>query len=163
MAEKKFANNPLLYIHQPDIGTTQAPMQHKYMSNRRKAKEENADGETKAVQKRVNRRTSSFQQELGTENTTVVEEEQVDHVSEDTDTDKRKNFKEMDIPEKIDYFTSRPEFAPQVRCEIKTKGKIYRGVITGFEENTVYMKVSNRKTPVPISIEDINDIQLLGF
>ncbi|WP_067729605.1 CotO family spore coat protein [Oceanobacillus damuensis] len=163
MAEKKFANEPLLYIHQPSTGGTQAPMQHKYMSKKRKAKEDKAVEEEKPVKKKISRRTSSFQQEPATDKTAVAKEEQIDKGSEETKSEKRKSFKEMDIPEKIDYFTSRPAYAPQVRCEIKSKGKNYRGLITGFEENMVFVKVSNRKTPISIPLDEIKDIQILGF
>lgn len=38
MARKKFAKDPMLYIHQPQVERPQAPMQHQYISPK-KAKE----------------------------------------------------------------------------------------------------------------------------
>ncbi|MGJ9458782.1 CotO family spore coat protein [Oceanobacillus sp. CF4.6] len=154
--KKKYANDPLLYIHQPNIGNAQAPMQHSYLSSRKKAKQERSTAdEVVTVPKKVNRRQTSFQKELKTEEPHQVKDKE--------EAPKRKNFKEMDIPEKINYFLNRPDFAPQVRCEIKSNGKNYRGIVTGFEENNVFIKPTNRKTAVQIAMDEISDVQLLGF
>lgn len=158
MAEKKnYAKNPLLYIQQPSISNAQAPMQHSYVSSRKKNKEEkvvSAD-ESVTVPKKVNKRRPAFQQ--------AIKKEEHLNDGKNEEVPKRKNFKEMDIPEKIDYFLSRPNFAPQVKCEIKTSEKNYRGIVIGFEDNNVSMKLTNRKTTVQIAMDDIKDIQLLGF
>ncbi|WP_087973286.1 CotO family spore coat protein [Oceanobacillus rekensis] len=159
MAEKKsYANDPLLYIHQANSSNAQAPMQHSYMSSRKKAKQDkinSADEEVVTAPRKVNKRKSSFQKE--------IEREEPQNDKDQEEVPKRKNFKEMDIPEKIDYFINRPDFAPQVKCEIKTSEKSYRGIVTGFEENYVFLKPTNRKTPVQIGMDDIKDVQLLGF
>lgn len=77
--------------------------------------------------------------------------------------ERRKHFKEMDIQERIDYFLNRPKFAPQVRCEIRTKGKTYRGIMLGKQEEGVVFKTGNRSAPVQIAIDEITEVQILGF
>jgi len=160
MAKRDFAKEPLLYIHQPNVGKVQAPMQHSYISNRkRKTEKVQEDKEIEAVPKKVNRRQNSFQQGKETKQPTYSK----DNNGEEGIEPRRKNFKDMDITERINYFITRPTFAPQVRCEIRTEDRKYRGVILDFQENKVYLKIGNRKTPIEILLEDIEDIQLVGF
>ncbi|WP_337017339.1 CotO family spore coat protein [Oceanobacillus massiliensis] len=156
MVKKKFANDPLLYIHQPDIGTAQAPMQHHYMSNKKKDNVEKTAEEAVAPQK-AKRRQSSFQNSFKGNAPTAIKSDSV------KEPENKKNFKEMNVRERINYFLDRPEYAPKVRCEIKANGRTYRGVVLGMEDKNVIIKASNRKTPVQVLLDDINEVQLLGF
>lgn len=168
MSKKKFANEPLLYIHQPDIGSTKAPMQHSYMSQR-KTKEEHSSTDVIHAPKRVNRRHHAFRNEDVTKEIEETEEKDVASSQENEEqqlsssNERRKQFKEMDIQERINYFLKRPDFAPKIRCEIRTKGKTYRGIVLGMEEEVVVFKTGNRSAPVQIALEEISEVQLLGF
>ncbi|MDO6449232.1 CotO family spore coat protein [Oceanobacillus profundus] len=168
MSKKKFANEPLLYIHQPTIGTTKAPMQHSYMSER-KTKQNQSSPEVIHSPKRVNRRHHAFLQEETTEEleettgANVQDSEEQQEIEFSSPRERRKQFKEMNTQERIDYFLTRPKFAPQVRCEIKTKEKTYRGIVLGKNEEEVVFKTGNRSAPIQIAIDEITEVQLLGF
>lgn len=159
MAKKDFAKEPLLYIHQPNVSKAQAPMQHSYMSKKKRKTEVHDEKETVSVPKQAARRQTAFHQEKETRQPTYAK----DTNEEEYNEPRRKHFKDMDITERINYFITRPTFAPQVRCEIKTEEKKYRGVILDFQENKVYLKTASRKTPIEIVLKDIEDIQLVGF
>ncbi|MBP2076573.1 CotO family spore coat protein [Oceanobacillus polygoni] len=165
MSKKKFANEPLLYIHQPDIGSTKAPMQHSYMSQR-KTKEDHSSTDVIHAPKRVNRRHHAFRHGDVTEEieeTEVVTSQENEKQQLSSSNERRKHFKEMNIQERINYFLKRPDFAPKIRCEIRTKEKTYRGIVLGKEEEVVVFKIGNRSAPVQIALDEITEVQLLGF
>src|SRR5699024_6552865 len=55
---KRYAENPLLYIHQPDVGTPNASMQSRYQTSKNKAvsQSNNRDVNNKIPKGRVQRR-----------------------------------------------------------------------------------------------------------
>lgn len=82
--------------------------------------------------------------------------------SEDTsDKNEPVKFKDRSIEEKIAYFADAPEFAPKMRCEVKTDARTYRGYIADRQEETVYMRTGKRTTNIPMT--KITDIRMLGF
>ncbi|MGM8364369.1 CotO family spore coat protein [Virgibacillus sp. W0181] len=99
---------------------------------------------------------------------TEGKEKPEDHMKEtDTDTDDvmqtKKKFSDLSLDEKINYFINRPRFAPEVKCELKTEEKVYKGVIVHREGQQVFIRVGNRKSSTQLSIEDIMEINLIGF
>ncbi len=98
------------------------------------------------------------------------EDEEVPEITEESEKPltesvkkERPKFKDMTIEEKVAYFVDTPSYAPQMRCEIRTEDRAYRGVITGSEDNYVYIRVGNRKQSTKIKLDDIKHIKLLGF
>ncbi|WP_080874964.1 CotO family spore coat protein [Oceanobacillus timonensis] len=148
MTDKNKAKSPLLYISQPQLKESAAPMQDNYFGNsgiQKKADVNQAPPVKKPPLKHHKKHVDS----------TVQKEEQ---------QSSKKKFMEMSINEKIDYLTNRSEFAPPVRCEVIVNGnKKYRGIIREKEEDILFLQLSNRKSSIKIPVEDIENIQLLGF
>lgn len=182
MAERrKFAKEPLLYIHQPTVQKPAAPMQHFYTTPK-KAKPTKAavvpETEKKTIKK--SRDLSTITKEIAKElkepkvpikkaPNPIQTETEVESSSSSNDQpqliqDKgKKKFKDMTILEKVDYFLHTPNHLPSMRCEVKTEERKYRGVIKDFQDNTIYMQVGRRVALTKIPIDDITEIQLLGF
>ncbi|WP_040979711.1 CotO family spore coat protein [Oceanobacillus jeddahense] len=148
MTNKNKAQAPLLYISQPRLQESTAPMQENYVGDYRKQQKKNASQvpPKKKTQLKDNKTLSS-------ENTHAKDQQS-----------SKKKFMEMTIAEKINYLTNRSEFAPPIKCEIMTASKKkYRGIIREKEKDTLFLQLYNRKNKVKIEIEDIENIQLLGF
>lgn len=196
MAKKRFAKDPLLYIHQPKENNPKAPMQYTSYTNAEKKEHLSAEPEPVEQKKKevvgpinthARRRSFLEEQALHQEKWKKVESEVNESVEQkheekipelieesknpekenetETETEKseRPKFKDMTIDEKVAYFVSTPSYAPQMRCEIRTGERSYRGVITGSEDNYVYIRVGNRKQSTKINLDDIKHIKLLGF
>ncbi|EQB35210.1 MULTISPECIES: CotO family spore coat protein [Virgibacillus] len=154
---KKYAKNPLLFIHQPKEVDLQAPMQHMYVTPKNKKetgneKVENFDN--KGTQEAVKK---------GGRHPAFDEQNEVKRNNDPKEETKQTKFKDMSIEEKVDYFVNSPSYAPKLRCEIKTEERTFRGVITGSEGNYVYIRVGNRSSSTKVSLDDIKHIRLLGF
>ncbi|RYG72124.1 hypothetical protein EU245_11585 [Lentibacillus lipolyticus] len=173
MGKKQSAKSPLLYIQQPDIGTPEAPMQSRYMTPKKKQSNEKWKKAKKAATRPVDRGDASKQdvgdkqEDAGQEETTEMNEdteeelEQTEEPEESEET--RKQFKDMSLTERIDYFLNRPKHVPAMRCEIRTDERRYRGMITDYQDGTVFIKVGRRPTPVKVAFDTINDIRMIGF
>ncbi|MFS0672022.1 CotO family spore coat protein [Ornithinibacillus sp. 179-J 7C1 HS] len=187
MKRKKYAREPLLYIHQPTISSPTAPMQHSYTTPRKtKTTSDFTPQSTKEPEKTQNikkKRPSLDAFSKGVTNTNEVMEQpkvkkkrpsiqiQEDVEAEsssslfeesiDENSEERKKFKDMSIMEKIDYFINTPSHLPRMRCEVITDEKKYRGIILEKENELIAMRVGRRTTR--ISINDIKEIRLLGF
>lgn len=189
---KKYAREPLLYIHQPTVSRPNAPMQHSYKTQRTTTSS-SAEAEKKTPLKPLKKRPStelisqSIIKELHeplpkqpkkrrpalpvqeVEETSInesIHSKRMDHTqpTEQTTQDKsgeRRKFKDMSTLEKIEYFINTPQHLPRMRSEVKTNEKKFRGVILDKEEDEILMRVGRRSTR--IKLEDIVDIQLLGF
>jgi len=148
MTEKNKAQAPLLYISQPQLKASQAPMQENYVGDYRKQRKIDAS------QAPPMKKTQSKDKKKPSGDSSRTEEQQ----------SSKKKFMEMTITEKISYLTNRSEFAPSIRCEIMTASKKkYRGIIRETEKEIVFLQLNNRKNRVEIAIKDIESIQLLGF
>lgn len=181
---KRNAKKPLMYINQPDMESPKASMQQHYVSSKKKKSEEGNKDEPapKSEKPPIKRRSGKYKSMKHKEKTDVYDgedeqesfdkyeahddkyEEQVENTTEkDTDSHRRKSFKEMSLEEKISYFVDTPSYAPRLRCEIKTDQKSYRGVLTDWVDEDVYIRTGNRKTSTRIAFSTIKDIQILGF
>ncbi|GAB3069238.1 CotO family spore coat protein [Virgibacillus ainsalahensis] len=168
MGKKKFAKEPLLYIHQSTVQNPKAPMQDRYTTPKRakgQSQEQSPDsGDT--PQKKYVKKTSFQHQAKSFEN---EEADPIDEVEEPADEkneqskNKRVAFKDMNIEERIAYFTETSPYAPKKRCEIRTDERAYRGVITEYKDKNVFIQVGNRKSSTAIPIDAIKKIRLLGF
>lgn len=189
MGKNDFARDPLLYIHQPSISTPEAPMQSDYQTPQSNTTttntitsitapkvDRNIDEEqmaTKKIQKQPIRKTA-FEKQFN-----KTKQEDMDAAKNEEDEDIADNqpkttspedtsegnepikFKDRSIEEKIAYFADAPEFAPKMRCEVKTEERTYRGYIVDRQEDTVSMRTGKRTTN--ISATKIIDIRMLGF
>ncbi|GIO22525.1 CotO family spore coat protein [Oceanobacillus sp. J11TS1] len=148
MTNKKKAQAPLLYISQPQLKESLAPMQESYVGDYRKTKQKDLQ------QVQSMRKTQPKDKKGLAEDDSRFSKQQ----------SSKKKFMEMTITEKVDYLTNRSEFAPPVRCEvITTSKKKYRGVIREKKQDTLFLQVNNRKNRIEIAVNDVENIQLLGF
>lgn len=171
---KKYAKNPLLFIHQPKEVDKKVPMQHMYVTP--KEKKESKPDHQETVKKSIRHRAFAEQDnepqnesDLYMNDTDSEVEDKMEMTEEDmteqslnSNGDKQR-FKDMSIEEKVNYFVNSPSYAPKLKCEIRTEGRNYRGVITGSDGNDVYVRVGNRSSSTKISLDDIKHIKLLGF
>ncbi|MBD1221813.1 hypothetical protein IC602_04270 [Virgibacillus halodenitrificans] len=184
MARKKFAKDPILYIHQPQVERPQAPMQHQYISPK-KAKEPTSVDELAETSKNssnsVRKKRNFFKEESKQDRNEVAKEEAVqskeiqkdEAISEKEQTERRETdqppvkektkFKDMSIEEKIQYLVNSPVHAPDLRCEVKTEKRNYRGVIKDSKDEVVIMRVGKRTNDTEIPINDILAIRMIGF
>ncbi len=73
-----------------------------------------------------------------------------------------KSFHESSIEEKIDYLLDVPRDYFQLRCQVITATKSYRGNIEAKRDDRIEMKLSgNRRQTIPV--EDIQEIRLLSL
>ena len=154
MASKHFAGSPLLYIQQPTISTPVAPMQHNYFTpkHHQNSPEQKDKKHTRTVP--LKRNHAIKLQDVVEE---VLEKEPSEELSEQS------KFKDMSIKQKVSYFINRPDHAPTIKCEMKTNEKKYYGVITGFENEQVFIRVGRRSSSSEIPLSDITDIRIIGF
>ncbi|MEC5423585.1 CotO family spore coat protein [Virgibacillus sp. C22-A2] len=192
MGRKKFAKDPLLFIHQSNIRKPNAPMQSNYMSPKKSRELQQQEGAFAASNSKKSVKKNAFEMELDKSNHGVQEKEldksnhgvqekelldteeenepseiesEPDSKEEETVNEKAENpkFKDMTLEEKITYFVSTSDYAPKMKCIVKTDKKTYRGIITGTKDNDVTMRVGNRSSNMLIPIADIIEIKLLGF
>lgn len=166
MGKKNIARDPLLYIHQPVNRQPEAPMQYSYVTPKKSGDtvvqpKSEAAGSTQSA--RPIKRGTYYKELDGNEES--ENEETVDESVEDgqPSMNEDKKFKDMTIKEKVAYFADNPNYAPKVKCEVKTEDKTYRGIITDFEENIVYMRFGNRSVKTQIPLDNIKNIRMLGF
>ncbi len=162
MGEKKFAKSPLLYIHQPSIGTPKAPMQHQYTTPKKAPAEQTVTQETKSVQTRPIRR-DNFSKKSDSQAEDPSEETDESDENDESSDQERKKFKDMTLHERVDYFVNPPKHVPAMKCEVKTEERNYRGTIVDFKEENVIMRVGRRNSTTAIPFDSINDIRLIGF
>lgn len=180
MRKKKFARDPLLYINQPGIKTPEAPMQHHYASPKKKSKAESTDLDSPLQQNAAPpkgksaylRALEQAQSQHNTEKNNMPDDgeavEQIGETEKDDsshaiDPEEAKNFKEMDLEEKVNYFIHAPKFAPVLKCKIQTEEKNYRGVITDYKDGNVYIRPSKGISSKEVPLDQITDIKMLGF
>lgn len=157
MSQKKFARSPLIYIQQPSAEAPKAPMQHNYVTPKKVKQSKKTESEPI---KKVRSRALSRRH---VNNTNEQEHDVNEDEQEKINVKKTKKFIDMNIHERIDYFLSRSSQLPELKCEIKTEERSYRGVITDFKADEVMIRVGRRKSSSPVPLHDIIDIRLLGF
>ncbi|MFD1040699.1 CotO family spore coat protein [Virgibacillus byunsanensis] len=173
MGKKRFAKEPLLYIHQPSVKQPKAPMQHHYTTPKKTSESAALDQPVKKQPRPLRR--DSFTKPTAENSTSTKEpenketksEEKVTDVSgekEDDEQEKtRPKFKDMTLHEKVDYFTKSPVHVPKVKCEVKTDTKSHRGIIIDFKDGEVMMRVGKRTSTTKIPFDTITEIRMLGF
>lgn len=82
---------------------------------------------------------------------------------EKRDISARKQFKEMSIKERVLYLVESPTYAPKLKCEVNTENQSYRGIITEFKDDTVFIQVPRKSVATQVPLANIKDIRLIGF
>ena len=164
MGKKRFAKDPLLYIHQPSIGTPKAPMQSNYTASG-KPKHATVNETTQGTQslKQPIRKTA-FEKQFNKPKEENKKQVTMDEEPGDTESktnDDSVKFKDRTLEGKVAYFTDAPELAPKMRCEVKTEDRTYRGYIVNRQEDDVYMHSGKRSLKIPMT--KIKNIRMLGF
>nr|WP_309101274.1 CotO family spore coat protein [Fredinandcohnia onubensis] len=149
---------PLIYVYQPPTLNQPIKMQSTYVirgvSQREVLDEVPAEVNEVAVPK-----------EKATENVEIEPPERKHEVLEEPapSINKRKRFKDMKIDEKIYYLTNLPRNIPSFICEIVGKGKVLQGVIVFSNEEIVTVRTNIDGQKEEIKIEDIENINIIGF
>ncbi len=110
--------------------------------------------------------TRSMQSHYQAKNRYQEEEENLEPVRKqkfDPDKLAKKKFKEMSIEEKVTYYASMPFHVPKVKCELLTERKKYVGIIEDFQNQMVLINVASKSTSISIPIDQIKEINLIGF
>lgn len=165
---KRYAENPLLYIHQPDVGTPNASMQSRYQTSRNQTdfQSNSREANNKIPKARVQRRYGGklLRDKTEVENTSIKNDTPINPTEAiQQEQSSPKKFKEMDLAEKVKYLADEPNHAPKIKCEIKTMDKTYRGIIEDFDGVTVFMRVGKRVQSRKIFLDEIKRIRMLGF
>ncbi|RLL45076.1 hypothetical protein D8M04_09410 [Oceanobacillus piezotolerans] len=174
MKEKRYAKGPVLFINQPSIAPPRALMQDHYVTPR-KSKEASINDNKSTVQ-RVRPKQNMMKQrimdkvnteEMGETESSTSESTGPTYQKEKEKTiiqekqSERKQFKDLSLEEKVNYFLDTSDYAPKLKCEIKVNDKSYKGFIQDFKEGIVYMQTGRRS--VEIDFKEISQIRLLGF
>ncbi|UFU00589.1 spore coat CotO family protein [Radiobacillus kanasensis] len=162
---KRFSRKPMLYIQQPELGKPSAKMQVKYRTPKSKkgsvdkkgsGNKTKNDGSQNFTKKRLKQVVSiPVEEESESSSSSEVEEE--------AKSQRRKRFKELSIKERVEYFMGLPANVPKMKCQVSTADNSYRGIITNYKDNIVYMRATKRPFRLELELEEITDIQLLGF
>jgi hypothetical protein len=168
-------NQPMMYIKQPEFEMKNMNMQKIYV-----AKEVT---KTNKKDHQVASQTVSFDKRLEEEKKELLENDQKKPIDEvelankekiqektDETTEKavhsdeqKKRFRELSVEEKIDYLIHLPYGVPRIKCLFKTNEKSYRGIVVDYKDGKVVLRVVTKPQKITLDIEEINDIQMLGF
>ncbi|KKK36988.1 hypothetical protein WQ57_16530 [Mesobacillus campisalis] len=185
MTNKKMNHRPLLYIDQPRIQFPSVIMQEVYtIKNTKKDKihlgEEASPSELEAgVQSAITEGNTGsipmqkvMDKELEEEGTFSLEgdEQKPEENPSPFDTRRRhkysfrrtKNFKDLEIHEKLLYLENFPEQLSPVSCLYITPETTYIGVLESNGEESIEIKLRNGSTAV-LAKDDIQEIRMLGF
>ncbi|KKE79951.1 spore coat CotO family protein [Oceanobacillus caeni] len=104
----------------------------------------------------------SLDQELVPDEKTETKSEVTNETEEEQQpVRERKQFRDMSIRERVEYFANTSEYAPKMRCEVKTKQRTFRGIIVSFKDEEVTFQSGKRMQQIPF--EEIRSVRLLGF
>lgn len=160
--KQKYSLKPLMYIVQPDNRDVNVNMQSFVV---KKAKKEEVIQRT-VVSENTDSLTKTKQEKNITLENQLSVKEKIEEVAEETPKNYRKQRKpitQMNVMEKIEFFTNLPKNMPRTLCEIETTEGKYRGVIMEREEEMVTIRSLTHTQPVELPLESIKVIQLLGF
>src|SRR5690625_3442627 len=181
MGKRKFAKDPLLYIQQPTAGTAKAPMQDHYRTPQKPTAseippEKNPQEKPRTIKRKtygLSERRQGKNEQPGQHTMDgpideiisgeTADTSAADELEEKKSTTDRPKYKDMTIEEKVEYFVSRPRHVPKLRYQIETNERKYRGIITDFQENHVFIRVGKRSSSTKISLDQITNIGMLGF
>src|SRR5690625_3168970 len=171
MKRKRYAKEPLPYIHQPTRQKPEARMQQNYFSAPKSVERDEPEVAPVPYRRRRGGRRNFFIDPIDDEDELEYGEQKDDEqiataeeeeVSQDQVV-KNSRFNDLSITDKVTYFINMPGNAPVVRCEVLTEERKYRGTIVDSKDDLVLMRVGRRASTTEIPLKDIQEISLLGF
>lgn len=157
----RFAEEPLLFITQPTTHRPEAPMQYNSFTPKKKQVKKDKDVQRKVNPSRIYKRNYFQEESKHLERKALEEIREQEEIG--TAETKEKGFKNMTLEEKVDYFRDTPVHTPKLRCELITKDRKYRGVISDYKDDHVFIRVGRRSTSEEVPFSDITDVRMLGF
>ncbi|MDQ0230638.1 CotO family spore coat protein [Metabacillus malikii] len=164
---------PLMYIVQPDGINVDVKMQSFVVKKAKKQVESVIEEEVKEIDEPqlqievVDQEVPITQQEpeVPTATKEVVEEVQEEEPPQSAKQyrKQRKPISQMTIEEKVDFFKNLPKNMPRTLCLIETTEEKYRGVIITEENKIVTIRSLHHTKPIQLPINQIKEINLLGF
>lgn len=150
MARRRKRMNPLLYIDQPEYQDVSNSMQDKFKFRGN----EQFDG-------------AEIQQPEDNTGETPVAIDTLDNSSEESpervEEIEKKPFKEMSIEEKIEYLAQFPASIVKIQYSFITPENRVVGYFISKEDDYIKVFPRNKRKPVKILIEDIQDIKVSGL
>lgn len=156
---------PLMYIVSPEHQDIDVNMQSFVV---KKSKQQKVDqlNETKSQIQTVVEEDEEVTEEKQPEKAVAVVEEE-EQPEEETSVKQyrkqRKPITQMNIAEKVEFFTNLPKNMPRTLCQIETTEETYRGVIMTEEDNIVTIRSLTHAKPIDLELGEIKAINLLGF
>ncbi|MCT2535671.1 spore coat CotO family protein [Aquibacillus koreensis] len=179
--KKRFAQNPMLYITQPNLKEPKASMQSDYRTPRKKKdklKPDTSEENKKSMKIRTPKPLAGEKEvEYGNQDD-VIEAIEDNHEQQNKNKkhekeageDKsihprtsRKRFKDMTNEEKVEYFVGLPSQIPKMKCEVTTETERHRGVIIDYKDGQVKMVTFKSPRNREIPLDEIVHIRLLSF
>lgn len=153
MTDKRLAESPLLYIHQPMLKPPKAAMQSNYRT---------PNHSTELLMHEETEEKALSNQDVNDNETNphMDDKKELHHM---IDTQEGVKFNDMTLKEKVSYLVSVPEHMPSIKCIVKTAERTYEGVITEYKENLVYIRIGRHASSISVQLDEIESIRLLGF
>ncbi|MFD2215430.1 CotO family spore coat protein [Metabacillus endolithicus] len=163
--KQNYKMKPLMYIVSPEHQDIDVNMQSFVV---KKSKQQKVDQlkETKSQIQTVVEEDEEVTEEKQPEKAVAVVEEE-EQPEEETSVKQyrkqRKPITQMNIAEKVEFFTNLPKNMPRTLCQIETTEETYRGVIMTEEDNIVTIRSLTHAKPIDLELGEIKAINLLGF
>lgn len=174
--KQNYQTKPLMYIVQPDNQDIHVHMQSfvvKKVKKKVSAEIEHIDSGAQAIGNESNveeKILEEISEEINTnKDVSFVQEAQNHQVEQSQEQSvkeyrkQRKPLTQMNVEEKIEFFTNLPKNMPRTLCQIETTDENYRGVIMSEEAGIVTIRSLTHAKPIDLPIETIISINLLGF
>ncbi|QQZ08181.1 CotO family spore coat protein [Heyndrickxia vini] len=76
---------------------------------------------------------------------------------------RRRSFKEMDVPEKVNFLVNKPGYIPQVIVEIQTEASNYTGIVVNYSDGiVVFDQLKMGQHPLKLNEAEIKDIKIVS-
>jgi hypothetical protein len=174
--KQNYQIKPLMYIVQPDNQDIHVHMQSFVVKKVRKkaiAGTERIDSSVKASANESNLEEKTLEEipeEINLNKDVSFVQEAQDHQVEQKQEQsvkeyrkQRKPLTQMNVEEKIEFFTNLPKNMPRTLCQIETADENYRGVIMSEEDKIVTIRSLTHAKPIDLPVAEIIAIKLLGF
>lgn len=172
----KYQMKPLMYIVQPENPEIKVNMQS-FVVKKAKPKSalvvEKTEIEEKTVEEDLLQQDNEeiVEEIKPVTDNQLVQEKQEDNQDPPVEQEpsikeyrkQRKPLTQMNVLEKIEFFTNLPKNMPRTLCQIVTKDETYRGVIMAEEDGIVTIRSLTHPKPIDMPIKNIKTINLLGF
>jgi hypothetical protein len=173
MSDKK-SQGPLLYVFQPFSRTPSNKNMQEVYTNRGKG-DQPPPQEEKPMESVTRKKIPFVKKETFEENEPVAEikpEAELETIEPPLSTpvkqiprpsfNRVKPFKELSIPERLDYLHNFPKVLPPVPCVFYTKDTNHQGYLTAYDREEVTIRFHDGTT-ITFPIEELKDILMIGI